>query len=369
MKRVLYGIGIFLGLYLAAGFLFGRGPRVDIPADAQIGREYPFADEEAIAQETFQLVLSSIKDRYKDGKMLRDAHPDAHGCVKAEFKVHNELPAELRHGIFASPASYPAWIRYSNGQPLPRDDAGNIRGMAIKLMNVPGPKLMSDEKNTHDFLLINHPVLPVGSPADYMALFKAAINKAPLGGLLGLNPFQWKLGALNIVIKIRRKKIANMLALRYWSTVPYRLGSGAVKYSARPCEPFSAELPENPPARYLRGAMADTLAHKSACFEFMVQLQKDAIAMPVEDPAVEWDENDSPFIPVARIEIPRQQFDSAAQNAFCENLSFGPWHALDEHRPLGGINRVRRVAYEGVSRFRHEQNKIPLSEPTGQEHF
>ena len=69
-------------------------------------------------------------------------------------------------------------------------------------------------------------------------------------------------------------------------------------------------------------------------------------------------------MPVASITIPAQSFDSPEQDAFCENLSFTPWHCIDAHRPLGGINRVRRVVYEAISRLRHDLNAAPRREPT-----
>ena len=50
--------------------------------------------------------------------------------------------------------------------------------------------------------------------------------------------------------------------------------------------------------------------------------------------------------------------------ALAEQISYTPWHALPEHAPLGGVNRVRRVVYESISRLRHELNGVPRREPT-----
>jgi hypothetical protein len=84
---------------------------------------------------------------------------------------------------------------------------------------------------------------------------------------------------------------------------------------------------------------------------------------------VRWNEKASPFRPVATIDIPAQRFESPEQQKFCEDLSMNPWHAAPEHRPLGGINRVRKVVYETISKFRHDLNGAPRSEPTGDETF
>ena len=110
--------------------------------------------------------------------------------------------------------------------------------------------------------------------------------------------------------------------------------------------------------------MKAQLADGEACFDFMIQFQTDPVQMPLEDPGKPWDEEISPFIKVATIKIPAQSFDSDAQMEFCENLSFTPWHSLPEHRPLGGVNRVRKDVYRTLSQFRHDKNKVPRQEPT-----
>lgn len=89
--------------------------------------------------------------------------------------------------------------------------------------------------------------------------------------------------------------------------------------------------------------------------------------MPIEDPGKRWSEAASPFRKVAPIVIPRQSFDSEQQRAFGENLSFTPWHSLPEHRPLGGVNRARKVVYAFISTFRHQKNDVPRREPTSWE--
>jgi hypothetical protein len=53
----------------------------------------------------------------------RDAHPKPHGTVKAEFRVLDDIPTALRAGIFRTPRSYEALIRFSNGAAAPAPDA------------------------------------------------------------------------------------------------------------------------------------------------------------------------------------------------------------------------------------------------------
>jgi hypothetical protein len=84
--------------------------------------------------------------------------------------------------------------------------------------------------------------------------------------------------------------------------------------------------------------------------------------MPVEDSLVVWDEAKSPFRRVALIRIPKQTI-GARSKELAEELSFNPWHALPEHRPIGAINRARKAIYEALAEFRHGRNGVQRREP------
>jgi len=121
-------------------------------------------------------------------------------------------------------------------------------------------------------------------------------------------------------------------------------------------------MPHNPGPNFLREAMRNTLAKGDVCMNFMIQ-PRTSDKLDVEDARTQWSEEDAPFYKVATIHIPKQEFDSPEQLAFCENLSFTPWHALPEHKPLGSINRLRKIVYERISKTRHELNHVDRTEP------
>lgn len=331
-----------------------------LPAWASCNENVPANEDEATRQ-IVRMIEESVRSEAKNGLARRDAHAKAHGCVKAEFRVLDKLPEEFKVGIFREVRTYLAWIRYSNGSGTVQDDSvGDARGMAIKLMGVKG-----SESGTQDFVMINHPVFIVRNAADYVEFQKAVSEGSPIKFFFpGLNPFDFRLHELGIAYAIRGLKVANPLDSRYWSMTPYLFGdTTSMKFSARACGPTSQFI-ETATPDFLRDNMRKHLAQGEACFDFLIQLRKRPQLMPIEDPTLEWSEKDSPFIPVARITIPSQGFDSPKQLAFCENLSFTPWHAIPEHRPLGGINRVRKAVYETISRVRHELNGNPRREPT-----
>jgi hypothetical protein len=104
-------------------------------------------------------------------------------------------------------------------------------------------------------------------------------------------------------------------------------------------------------------------------FDFMVQVQTDPHRMPIEDATVKWPERLSPYVPVARLRLPAQRFDSDGQLAFADALRYNPWHSLPEHRPLGNSNRARRQMYRELANLRQSMNDVEHMEPTGDETF
>lgn len=321
----------------------------------------PPGEAEFTADLAARLKAKIIKDN-PTGIMRRDAHPKMHGVVKAEFIIEPNLPSELRVGVFKEPKTYKAWIRFSNQDgSINPDKGGDIRGMAIKLMGVPGEKVLEQEKDeqTQDFIVISTNVFVTKDVEEFDTLIKSMTGSIFAKIWFFLTHWRVSLNLYKSMIKF-----ANPLQIRYFSTTPYLFGTSAVKYSAIPHIETPDTIPSDPSDDYLRLAMMKQLKSGEARFDFSVQLQTDAETMPIEDPGHEWSEIISPFCKVATIRILQQEFDSEKQREFGENLSFSPWHALPEHRPLGGINRARKVVYRIISMFRHEYNNAPRKEPS-----
>lgn len=338
--------------------------------------DYPAADgpgeslgagEIGEASRIAAIIEAHLRRLYKtDPPIRRDAHPKAHGCVEASVAIRSDLPDALRHGIFATPATYRATVRFSNGnENVHRPDIEpDGRGMAIKLYDPPGQPLTVDPRGaaSQDFIMINYPSFLVGAdPEDYRKLigYVDADNKVTslLTPVLTIFSIGWK-GTMNAAAATS-SKIDNPLNTRYWSMVPYQLGSGAsaqaVKYSAAPCEAKPVVIPDNPGPDYLRQALAASLAPggQSACMKLMVQ-PRTSDAMSVEDSRYEWPEDKAPFTEVATITFEGQTFTSDEQMKACEAMSYSPWHALPEDKPLGNVNRMREAIYQRISAVRRE---------------
>jgi hypothetical protein len=218
--------------------------------------------------------------------------------------------------------------------------------------------------------MINNPVFFVRDVVEYAEFtrFQAAGSQFGYFFQPRRNPLAWKLRELRLGIGITKWPPKELLGTQFHSMTAYRLGaSNNVKYSARPvaCE-ASQSVPDGMASfgwSGLKAGLESALKNRPACFDFMVQLQRTDQNMPVEDPTVEWLEKDSPFIPVARVVIDKQDIRPETQNYFCENLSMTPWHALPEHEPIGGLNRVRKAVYQGISRYRRCLNGSAFGEP------
>lgn len=289
----------------------------------------------------------------ENGVVPRFNQPKTIGCVRAEFRVHPDIPDELKHGLFSRPASYPAMLRFANA--TNRDDSKkDIRGLSIKVMNVYGPVLWG-EPGTQDFLLNSHPALFVATPEEFLAFIRARQeDKKPL---FFFNPFDPHLKSLLIYLKASKKHLSP-LDIRYWSTVPFQLGETdgqVVKYSVTPCSDYTTATVVDAGENQLRAAIKAHLQQAEARFHFAVQKQTDPKTMPIEDASVIWDEKESPFQTVATITIQNQDFDTPQALAACEQSSFNPWQSLTAHKPLGRMNEVRRLVYAHAAKLRKKE--------------
>jgi hypothetical protein len=329
-------------------------------------------DEEQHLQSIIDTMAAHMRQEWPPGNYQRAGNTKTHGVVRGEVTILDNMPAPFRRGIFAEPKTYRAWVRFSGpGPDWPRDidDVGFV-SCAIKLMGVPGPKLMDDEKFTQDFLTICTPTFVTPDTRANAKLQVWSRKGTPF--YYFLDPRDSHL--LDMLMQgWWNQTQSNPLGQRYWSCVPYLLGEGqAMMYSVYPRSKVVRRIPRlplRPPDNYLRDNMVKTLAEQDVEFDLMLQLQTDSFRMPIENASVRWPERLLPFVPAARLRIPRQKFDSREQLAFAGYLSYNPWHCLPEHRPLGNQSRARRRLYWELSQLRQKMNATPHIEPTGDEVF
>jgi hypothetical protein len=155
----------------------------------------------------------------------------------------------------------------------------------------------------------------------------------------------------------------------YYSVTPFRYGDYIAKFSLAPASPGLTGRTKNmidasgqPDA--IRETVREEMRHIDGVWHLRVQLCRDLEKQPIEDPTVEWNQEDAPFQTVATLHAAAQ--DSWAPDevqAVDEGMRFSPWVGLAAHRPLGNINRARKQTYEHSAEFRARFNSCPIHEP------
>lgn len=337
-----------------------------------IAEERLLPDEESYLDDIIATFTAQMRGLWKPGRFERGSNTKTHGVLRAEFVVRDDLPEHMRRGLFAEPRTYRAWVRFSGPGPYITPDIDDVGFLSIgvKLMDVPGPKLLPDEKLTHDILGLPTPTFVTPDTRANARLQHWSLKNAAIFHFLN---FREPHVADAIMQFLWTKTQTSPLECEYFSCVPYLLGEGqAVQFRFRPRMTRRTRVPRlplRPPDNYLRDAMVATLAERDAEFDFLLQLQTDPFKMPIENNAVLWSTKLSPLVPAAVLRIPKQTFDSREQFAFARVLTYNPWHCLPEHRPLGNQSRARKRMYYELARLRLQMNAAEHYEPTGDEVF
>jgi len=336
----------------------------------KIAEERMLPNEDQITADIIEVFRQNLLRRYITRKAERGANAKTYGVVRAEFRVLPGLPDNLAKGIFREPKTYRAWVRFADTGSVitPDPEHVGVVGIGIKLMGVPGPKLMEDEGNTQDFTLIGVRTFTASDTVGMTRLQTQILKYRPAAYFF--NPL-YPGRILDFLMQaLDSRLLGSPLESQLYSCTPFLHGEGqAVHYSVKPRSSRQSPIPVFASDNYLREALIRTLSQEDVEYDFMVQLQRDPYRQPIEDASIEWRESETPFIPVARIFIPKQKMDSAAQLAFADVLSINPWHCIAEHRPLGSINRNRKAMYSEMAKLRQQMNGVPHYEPGGDEEF
>jgi len=338
----------------------------------KIAEERPIPDEGAYVDSIIDSFQKQMRLLWKPGGFERGGNTKTHGIVRGEFIVRDDLPPQLRHGIYEKPQTFRAWVRFSGPGPYVTPDIDDVGFMSIsiKLMGVPGPKLMDDEKFTQDMTGVSTPTFVTPDVNANAQLQLESLKNAQIFYFLNLH----RSHVLDLIMQsLYIKTQSSPFEAPYFSCVPYLLGEKqAMQYSVWPKRQQRTRIPRlpfRPPDDYLRNAMVATLEQEDVEFDIRLQLQTDPYRMPIENNAVLWPKKVSPRVSAATLHIPRQKFNSPAQIEFEKRLSYNPWHCIPEHRPLGNQSRARKRMYWVLSQLRHDMNGIPHYEPTGDEVF
>lgn len=344
--------------------------------------EHVEPDEAETAQQLIETLTGINQTTLEHEKHAhRSVHAKSHALLTGELIIPDDLPPELAQGIFARPGRHGVVMRLSTvpGDILD-DSVSTPRGLAVKVFGVEGERLQgSEEGGNQDFVLVNGPAFAAPTAKKFLGTLKLlapttdraeGAKKALSAVLRGTERLVEAFGGKSsTLIALGGQPETNPLGDTFYSQAPLRFGQYVVKVAIAPRSPnltalTAAELNVNGKPNGIREAMVDHFAAEGGEWDVRVQFCTDLEAMPIEDASVQWPEEKSPYIDVARIVVPPQAaWNEARRSAIDDGLSFSPWHGVAAHRPLGSVMRARRLAYTAMAAFRAKNNNVSIQEP------
>lgn len=328
-----------------------------------------------------QTVFANMAKKVADaeGHASRAVHAKGHALVRGKLTVLDNLPPQLAQGLFGQAGTYDVLLRWSSppAEQLP-DGVSTHRAVAMKVLNVPGERFDTAKSgNSQDFLMVNGPVFSAPDPQEFLKSVKmlaATTNASETGKKIisavlrtAENALEAVGGESGMLKALGGEPQHHPLGETYFSQTPYLYGQYMAKLSLAPVAPEllaldGASIKTEDDAQ--RHAIGSHFASQGGEWELRVQLNVDVEKMPIEDASVEWPEELSPFIAVARVRLAPQTSWDASLEKLEDEIAYDQWNCLVEHRPLGSVNRARRQVMATSREFRSEFNRCPIHEPS-----
>jgi hypothetical protein len=337
--------------------------------------------------ETIQGLIATMRyvneKTFSDGgHAIRSVHAKTQGILEGYLEVDKDLPGDLAQGLFAKPGRYPIVMRFST---LPGDilddSVSTPRGLSVKIIGVKGERLSGSEGDvTQDFLLVNGPAFGAPTPKKFLPVITLLsrttdrVQRAKKILSAAMRQLQRAIVAVSgrpnvTVATLGGQPETHILGETFYNQAPVRFGDFIAKISVAPISPELNALKQSPlnvngVPNGLRQAVVTFFKNSGGVWEVRAQLCTDLELMPIENAAVVWPEEKSPYRPIARITVePQTAWSEARSSVVDDGMQFSPWHGLAAHRPLGGIMRARKEVYEMAKKFRAERNGRVIEEP------
>ncbi|KAJ4300790.1 hypothetical protein N0V90_002878 [Kalmusia sp. IMI 367209] len=337
------------------------------------GVETPRPGEEETARkigETMNKMQQHNFDQHRH--CFRATHVKTQGIVKGKLTVLPDLPKHLQQGMFREPGkTYDIAARYAN-EPvfLQADQDPGPRGLSMRVFNVAGKRVEGSDpnSNTQDFFFNNAPSIEltdIDTCLDVMEMREkyfdsptklAAATRLRTDGLKQVAPFMLP--------------NTNMLNMSFYTQSAFRFGEWYGHMGLFPVldgmKARSEKVKNGESREVLREWLAEYFATNGAKYEFRIQLGTAPDHHPTEDGSVVWDEVTAPYQTISTVEFAPQVSLTPERRVFWEDrMRLSPWDALEEHRPLGSINRLRRIVYAMSRQKRERENATQTKAVTG----
>ena len=343
------------------------------------------ADEQETVKQlisAFDTILEHTAQDY--GHAVWSVHAKSHGVLDRELTVDAGLSPELAQGLFATPGTHRVLIRLATnaGDILP-DVIGLPRGLATKVFDVPGERLPGAEGNAQDFIMINGKVFTATTADKFLGNLKMlaktthrleGTKKVVSAVLRGVRSTFEAVGmAIPAINSVGGAPNVEPLGATSYSATAFRYGNHIAKFSLKPIAPAMGAMTgqivkiegrENA----IRDEVQKEMHGTDAEWEFRVQLCRDLEKQLVEDPTVEWDEAEAPFVRVGTVRaVAQDSWDASRLQRINEQTCFSIWTGIAAHRPLGNVNCARKETYRHSADFRAHANGCPYHGPVSVE--
>ncbi len=311
------------------------------------------------------------KERVKKGQCpaRRPVFLCTHGIIKGTIEIEKNIPDSYKQGIFSHSGSHPTYIRYSSDLSDGRPDWMSTIGIGIKIFDIPGKKIISDDgHNSADLILQNVPNFFVDTAKDMCGFTKASLEGWGDEWIQENSPITSQL------LEDMAKPIRSVFETSLWSVVPFRLGKdNYCKYILRPGESTFPGEPNIEDPNFLAKDLIGRLALGDASLEIYIQKRPDKKeysetdlekTFPLDKGTVIWDEKKAIPVKVATIKLPKQDIQKKEQEIYGDWLSFNIGRVPKENGPVGSIAEARMSVYQTSADYRRETNNQPTKEPT-----
>jgi hypothetical protein len=300
-------------------------------------RERIAPDEAAHHQRAASVIAALQKNRSARFGVGRALHRKKLMALAGTLEIPADLPMEARHGVFATPGRHRALVRLSNGAPdVAANRTPDIRGLALKVLDVSGEGALGGTADHQDFLMINHDRLGVSDVREFVD-FVEALTRGQLAGIVHLFRAHGLSGGwarLRELFATMSKKFDSFAGERFNTVAAVCVGPYAARVRLKP---VGSAAP-----REARTDLVDDLRQRLAkgplAWDLELQFFVDEAVTPLEDVSTAWPEGETPVLTVGRLTLTEEAPD-------LEAMKFDPWGGLAAHRPLGAVMRARKGAY------------------------
>lgn len=318
---------------------------------------YVESDETRRLVEMFVDIGQARRTRTGPPPAQRAVFRKLHGVVHARLERRDDMPPEWQLGLFAH-ERLDAWVRFSSDAAPTDPDLGTTLGIAIKLFGVPGEKAWGGEGHTADLIMQNVDRFFVDTAKQMVDFTYAGVVQKDYPSWLAKHP------KTNAILNAMTAPRGSVLTSHYWAILPFHLGAELVKYRLDPETP-SEDIADDA-ADYLATDLCNRIGQRDYRFTLSVQRRTNPETMPLDAASEVWPEDESPFVPVATLVIPRQSIDQPGQSDYGQNLSFNIWRVPPDNAPSeeSSIAVVRRAVYAAGAAMRHRANGQLVDDPS-----